>query len=88
MNKIADDVKRYQCKRGFIDRFHYNEDNMPMDLKTFGLKEDYHGTAYKLNGEGYWYDSKNFRSDFIEFIHFRDQFESDFLWAKAKRELV
>lgn len=88
MSKLKDDVKRWYCKRGFIDRFHYNEENIPSDLKTFGLKEDYHGTAYKLNGEGYWYDSKNFRSDFIEYIHFRDQIESNFLWAKAKRELV
>jgi hypothetical protein len=85
---LKDDIKRYKCSYGYIDRFHYNESNMPPDLKTFGLKEDYHGTAYKLNGSGYWYDSKNFKENFNEYLHFRDQFESNFLWDKSLRETL
>jgi len=86
MRELKDDVKRYECKTGFIDRFHYNENNMPSNLKTYGEKEDYHGTAYKLNNEGYWYDSKNFKSDFMEYLHFRSEFDAEFLWKKGKRE--
>ena len=83
MSELKDDIKRYQCKKGFIDRLHYHEGNMPRDLRTFGVKNDFYGTAYKLNGEGYWYDSVSFKSNFMEYLHLRDMFDAELIWDKG-----
>ena len=83
--KAKDNIKRYSCKNGYIERFHYNRSNIPGNLVVLGPKDNFHGTAYRLNGTGYWFDSNNFVGNFIEYIHFRDQFDADLLWKKAKR---
>lgn len=84
--KAKDDIKKVKCKSGYIERFHYNKGNIPSNLKVFSFKEDFHGTAYRLNGQGHWYDSRNFKDNVTSYLHFREDFNAEHIWEKMLRE--